>query len=288
MPLWAEVFHTSEHRAYSLPLADMQTIDTIDEYNSRRRHARSTTFKFTLGQQEAPVSNPQRREAPPCNNWEDWSRRGCWQRQEHSEDFYQIPLPQAKEITSHPLFLPPPPLREGLRLTHRNPPVQRLQLRLPLELPCPFPGPAAARPAHTNGAYELLKSFLRALFLRSRSQRPPVATCQSQGLITCAGLGAAHSSPASPCKMLTSGRWAPRPPAGSTEGTRGGGKTWPTCSAGTDKKHRKMEKEVARNMSVQLRAASGHTACPTPGWTLMAAWKLWWNKDIRVCVDLLR
>lgn len=113
MPLWAEVFHTSEHRAYSLPLADMQTIDTIDEYNSRRRHARSTTFKFTLGQQEAPVSNPQRREAPPCNNWEDWSRRGCWQRQEHSEDFYQIPLPQAKEITSHPLFLPPPPPQGG-------------------------------------------------------------------------------------------------------------------------------------------------------------------------------
>lgn len=102
--------------------------------------------------------------------------------------------------------------------------MHRLQLRLPLELPCPFPGPAAARPAHTNGAHELLKSFLRALFLRSRSQRPPVATCQSQGLITCAGLGAAHSSPASPCKMLTSGRWAPRPPAGSTEGTRGGGK----------------------------------------------------------------
>lgn len=136
-----------------------------------------------------------------------------------------------------------PPLREGLRLTHRNPPVHRLQLRLPLELPCPFPGPAAARPAHTNGAHELLKSFLRALFLRSRSQRPPVATCQSQGLITCAGLGAAHSSPASPCKMLTSGRWAPHPPAGSTEGTRGGEKHDPHAQLGQTKNTEKWKKK---------------------------------------------
>lgn len=136
-----------------------------------------------------------------------------------------------------------PHLREGQRLTHRNPPVQRLQLHLPLELPCPFPGPAAARPAHTNGAHKLLKSFLQALFLRSCSQRPPVATCQSQGLITCAGLGAAHSSPASPCKMLTSGRWAPRPPAGSTEGTRRGEKHDPHAQPGQTKNTEKWKKK---------------------------------------------
>lgn len=112
----------------------------------------------------------------------------------------------------------------------------RGKLHLPLELLCPFPGPAAARPAprqaRTNCADELLKSFLRALFPRSRSQRPPVATCQSWGLITCAGLGAAHSSPASPCEMLTSGRWAPRPPASSAEGTERGG-TQSTSLVGT-------------------------------------------------------
>lgn len=188
-----------------------------------------------------------------------------------------------RQRKSQVILFPTPPSGRG-SLAHRNPPVQRLQLHLPLQLPCPFPGPAAARPAHTNGAHELLKSFLQALFLRSCSQRPPVATCQSRGLITCAGLGAAHSSPASPCKMLTSGRWAPRPPAGSTEGTRGGRETWPTHSAGTDKKHRKMEKEVARSMSVQLCAASGHTACPTPGWTLTAAWNC---GEIKIYVSAL-
>lgn len=159
--------------------------------------------------------------------------------------------------------------------------LRRGNLHLPLELLCPFPGPAAARPAprqaRTNCADELLKSFLRALFPRSRSQRPPVATCQSWGLITCAGLGAAHSSPASPCEMLTSGRWAPRPPASSAEGTEGGDmihKLTRDRQRLCCKKRRKLGKgKVSRSVSEQLCAASGHVVHPALDWTLRAAWK---------------
>lgn len=84
-------------------------------------------------------------------------------------------------------------LGDGQRSTQGRLPLRRLKLRFPLELLRPLPVPAAAHPAprraRTNGADELLKSFLRALFPKSRSQRPPVATCQSQGLITCARAG---------------------------------------------------------------------------------------------------
>lgn len=155
-------------------------------------------------------------------------------------DFYQIPVPQAKEITSHPLSPPP---RGGAA----SPTGIRLCRDFSFTFPFSSPAPSLALPphgpAHTNGAHELLKSFLQALFLRSCSQRPPVATCQSRGLITCAGLGAAHSSPASPCKMLTSGRWAPRPPAGSTEGTRGGEKHDPHAQPGQTKNTEKWKKK---------------------------------------------
>lgn len=84
--------------------------------------------------------------------------------------------------------------------------------------------------------------------------------------------------------MLTSGRWAPRPPAGSTEGTRGGEKHDPHAQPGQTKNTEKMEKEVARSMSVQLCVASGHTACPTPGWTLTAAWNC---GEIKIYVSAL-
>lgn len=67
-----------------------------------------------------------------------------------------------------------------------------LNFIFPWGSPAPSPSPPPLQ-ALTNGADELLKSFLRALFPGSRSQGPPVATCQSRGLITCAGRGAAHS-----------------------------------------------------------------------------------------------
>lgn len=192
-----------------------------------------------------------------------------------------------RQRKSQVILFPTPPSGRG-SLAHRNPPVQRLQLHLPLQLPCPFPGPAAARPAHTNGAHKLLKSFLQALFLRSCSQRPPVATCQSRGLITCAGLGAAHSSPASPCKMLTSGRWAPRPPAGSTEGTRGGERNMThTLSRDRQKTQKNGKRSGKEHVGAALRCLRAYRV-PNARLDADGSLELRWNKDICVCVDLLR
>lgn len=84
-----------------------------------------------------------------------------------------------------------------LRKGSESPKGVRLRKDLNFIFPWGSSAPSSPSPpplqALTNGADELLKSFLGALFRGSRSQRPPVATCQSRGLITCAGRGAAHS-----------------------------------------------------------------------------------------------
>lgn len=140
------------------------------------------------------------------------------------QTFTKLLHPGAQEKQHHPLST----LEEGQQFTQGCPPSQRLKLHFPLELLCSLPVP----PPRTNSAAELWKSFLRALFPGSRSQRPPVATCQSQGLITCAELGAAHSSLASPSEMLTSGRWAPRRPGRQRGGDGGGGGRDPRAARG--------------------------------------------------------
>jgi len=175
---------------------------------------------------------------------------------EHSEDIYQTCLPQGKGKTMLPSF---PPLGKGSSSPKGICLCRDFNFIFPLSCSAPSPS-LPPRVPRANGADELLKSFLRALFPSSHSQRPPVATCHSQGLITCAGLGAAHSSPASPAEMLTSGRWAPASPRPAVRRGRRRGNA--THEQRGDGQHRENGTSDGRSVEERVGAAP---RCPGAG-----------------------
>lgn len=233
-------------------------------------HANTTPARSTCEQSPPELKNLH------ATTGEDWSRRGCWQHQAHSEDIYQISLLQAKEINNPHL-----PLGEGQSLTHRSLPSQRQTSSSPWA-PLPLPWPCRCTARASPGAHELCWWAIKILPLSAFPQEPqPKAACCHLSVLGINYLRRAGSGTFLPSLALRDvdiRQVGPASPGQQCRGNGAGGDTIHKLSGDRQrlccKKCRKLGKgKVSRSMSEQLCAASGHAVHPKLDWTLRAAWK---------------
>lgn len=181
----------------------------------------------------------------------------------------------------------PPPSGRG-SLAHRNPPVQRLQLHLPLQLPCPFPGPAAARPRAHEWCSRALKIFPPSAF--PQELQPKAACCHLSvaGINYLRRAGSGTFLPSLALQDVDIRQVGPASPGWQHGGDKGGERNMThTLSRDRQKTQKNGKRSGKEHVGAALRCLRAYRV-PNARLDADGSLELRWNKDICVCVDLLR
>lgn len=153
-------------------------------------------------------------------------------------------------------------------------------------LPLPWPCRRTAR-AH-EWCSRALKIFPPSAF--PQELQPKAACCHLSvaGINYLRRAGSGTFLPSLALQDVDIRQVGPASPGWQHGGDKGGRETWPTRSAGTDKKHRKNGKRSGKeHVGAALRCLRAYRV-PNARLDADGSLELRWNKDICVCVDLLR